>query len=89
MEAIHYAIEPVNPGAHLFAVTLWIAHPDPAGQKLSLPVWIPGSYLIREFARHIDSLSIERRAQPPQAPGMNEHDGRVRLSLARRELSAG
>lgn len=28
MEAIHYAIEPVNPGAHLFAVTLWIAHPD-------------------------------------------------------------
>lgn len=77
MEAIHYAIEPVNPGAHLFAVTLWIAHPDPAGQKLSLPVWIPGSYLIREFARHIDSLSIERRAQPPQAPGMNEHDGHV------------
>ena len=26
--------------------------PDPAGQRFRLPSWIPGSYLIREFARH-------------------------------------
>lgn len=65
MEAIHYTIEPVNPGAHLFAVSVWIAHPDPDGQALSLPVWIPGSYLVREFARHIDSVTAESRPRPP------------------------
>jgi predicted metalloprotease with PDZ domain len=50
---LHYAIRPADPGAHLFHVTLTIAQPDPAGQKLMLPTWIPGSYMIREFARHI------------------------------------
>lgn len=57
MESIHYSIFPVDPGAHLFEIALWIAEPDPAGQVLSLPTWIPGSYLIREFARHIDRVS--------------------------------
>lgn len=64
MEAIHYSIAIANPGAHLFAVSVWIANPDPAGQKLSLPTWIPGSYLIREFARHIDSVSAVACAKP-------------------------
>lgn len=57
MEAIHYSIFPVDPGAHLFEVMLWIERPAPEGQHLSLPTWIPGSYLIREFARHIDRVS--------------------------------
>ena len=34
-------------------MTCSIAHPDPAGQVVSLPAWIPGSYMIREFARNI------------------------------------
>jgi predicted metalloprotease with PDZ domain len=33
-----------------------IPHPDPQGQVVSLPNWIPGSYLIRDFARHIVTL---------------------------------
>lgn len=57
MEAIHYAILPLDPGAHLFEVTVWIKSPSPSGQQLSMPTWIPGSYLIREFARHVDSVS--------------------------------
>jgi predicted metalloprotease with PDZ domain len=48
-----YAIRPANPGAHLFHVTVTVTAPDPAGQRFSLPAWIPGSYMIREFARHI------------------------------------
>ena len=53
---IRYTIIPSNPAAHLFTVTVTVAKPDPAGQRFMLPVWIPGSYLIREFARHIVSL---------------------------------
>ena len=33
--------------------------PDPAGQRFRLPSWIPGSYLIREFARHFVSVRAE------------------------------
>src|SRR5687768_6687169 len=50
---VRYRITPQNPSAHLFEVELSIAKPDPAGQRLWLPVWIPGSYLVREFARQL------------------------------------
>ena len=51
--AIRYTIVPSDLAGHLFAVTLTIAEPDSTGQVLALPAWIPGSYMIREFARHI------------------------------------
>ncbi|RTZ58245.1 MAG: hypothetical protein DSZ33_06245 [Gammaproteobacteria bacterium] len=54
--AIRYAIVPHDPGAHIFRVVLDVASPDPEGQVLRLPAWIPGSYMIRDFARHIVTL---------------------------------
>ena len=57
---IHYRIRPLRPEAHLFQVTLTVAEPTPEGQGLTLPAWIPGSYMIRDFARHI--VSLEARA---------------------------
>jgi predicted metalloprotease with PDZ domain len=57
MKPVHYSIVPKHPGAHLFEVTLTVAEPDPQGQRFSLPVWIPGSYMVREFARNIVTLS--------------------------------
>jgi predicted metalloprotease with PDZ domain len=53
MTEIHYRIVPHDPHAHLFRVTLTLSHADPTGQELSLPAWIPGSYMIRDFARNI------------------------------------
>ncbi|MFL9873460.1 M61 family metallopeptidase [Paraburkholderia megapolitana] len=56
MKPIRYTIVPSQPAAHLFEVTLTVADPDPAGQRFMLPVWIPGSYMVREFARNIVTL---------------------------------
>ena len=56
MTAHRYRITPKDPGAHLFEVTLEVARPDPAGQVITIPAWIPGSYLIRDFARHVVSM---------------------------------
>lgn len=56
MKEILYCIKPIDPSAHLFAVELHIAKPNPKGQVLSLPTWIPGSYLVRDFSRHIQQL---------------------------------
>ena len=64
---ISYRIGVADPHAHQFSVTLTIAKPA-AEQRLSLPVWIPGSYLVREFARHVSGITATQggRALPLQ-----------------------
>jgi predicted metalloprotease with PDZ domain len=57
---IIYRVRPSDPGTHRFDVVLTVPAPDAAGQRFMLPAWIPGSYLIRDFARNI--LEIEARA---------------------------
>jgi len=52
-----YRLMPADPAGHRYRVELSIADPDPSGQRLSLPAWIPGSYLIRDFSRQIETLS--------------------------------
>ena len=62
--SIFYAIRPASPAAHLFHVTCRVEQPDSEGQRFMLPAWIPGSYMIREFARNIvriTALSGNRR----------------------------
>lgn len=59
----HYRVEAADPAAHLFHVTLTVPQPQ-AGQRLSLPAWIPGSYLVREFARHLQRLAARQDGRP-------------------------
>lgn len=66
LRSVRYRILPKHPGAHLFEVTCVVASPDRAGQTLRLPAWIPGSYMIREFAKHIVQLKAESGGQPVQ-----------------------
>ena len=56
---ITYRIDATDVHGHRYRVTLTIPAPA-AEQRLSLPVWIPGSYLVREFARHLADLSAHR-----------------------------
>nr|WP_310568242.1 peptidase M61 [Hydrogenophaga sp.] len=58
-----YRVAVQSTQAHLFAVTLTIARPA-ARQRLALPVWIPGSYLIREFAQHLQHLRATQGGEP-------------------------
>jgi predicted metalloprotease with PDZ domain len=52
---LHYRVDAGDVHAHLFGVVLTIDRPA-ARQAVSLPVWIPGSYLVREFAKHLQRL---------------------------------
>lgn len=54
--AIRYRLVPAKPEAHLYEVSCTVPRPDPAGQRFALPVWIPGSYLVRDFARHVVTI---------------------------------
>ncbi len=56
---ITYRIELHDLHAHQFRVTLTVPAPA-AAQRLSLPVWVPGSYMVREFARHLSRLEARQ-----------------------------
>jgi predicted metalloprotease with PDZ domain len=60
---LHYRVEVLNANSHLFAVTLTVQQPT-ARQRVSLPVWIPGSYLVREFAQHLQHLRATQGGEP-------------------------
>ena len=65
--SVHYRVEAADLHAHLFSVTLQVAEPTPQ-QILSLPVWIPGSYLVREFSKNLQRISARQvgKAVPVQ-----------------------
>jgi predicted metalloprotease with PDZ domain len=68
--ALAYRVRVLNRHAHLFHVTLTIANPV-AVQSVSLPVWIPGSYLIREFSKTLQNL---RASQGKKSVALTQRD---------------
>jgi predicted metalloprotease with PDZ domain len=76
-EVIHYSIRPYDLALHLFEVTLTITLPDPEGQVVSLPAWIPGSYMIREFARNIVQIRAEADGRKVRLTKLDKHTWRA------------
>lgn len=66
-----------QPHGHLFHVELSVPHPGEA-LTVALPVWTPGSYLVREYARHLEGLTASDRAGRPLAvERLDKHRFRV------------
>jgi predicted metalloprotease with PDZ domain len=53
---MHHRLTAPEPHGHLFHVESVLERPG-AAPELCFPVWTPGSYLVREFARHVEGLS--------------------------------
>ncbi|MCB2043953.1 MAG: peptidase M61, partial [Rhodoferax sp.] len=70
--AVVCRVELADLHAHLFRVTMTLEHPQPT-QRLVLPVWIPGSYLVREFSKNLQQLTARqgRRACEVRQQGKN------------------
>lgn len=70
VDAIRYRVAMPEPQSHEFHVTMEIpALPERRSVDLVFPVWAPGSYLVRDFSRHIydleasvgrDSVALDR-----------------------------
>ncbi|MDH5709916.1 MAG: peptidase M61, partial [Hylemonella sp.] len=60
--AVSYRVTVSDPNTHLFQVQVTIAHPQ-ADQVVSLPVWIPGSYLVREFSSNLQGLKASQSSR--------------------------
>ena len=56
---ISYTVSMSRPWTHLLEVEMrlsWTAN-APAQAEIVMPVWTPGSYLVREYARHVESFN--------------------------------
>jgi predicted metalloprotease with PDZ domain len=56
---LHYQVAMPHPESHLFEVTLQVSGWQAAALDLKMPVWTPGSYLVREYARHIQNFRVD------------------------------
>ena len=57
---IGYTVSMSKPWTHLLEVEMnikWEQMPDKV--ELKMPVWTPGSYLIREYARHVQDVEVQ------------------------------
>lgn len=55
---IAYTVSMARPQTHLFGVEAHVRYraSAPAALELLMPVWTPGSYLVREFERHVQDF---------------------------------
>ncbi|MEB3224832.1 MAG: peptidase M61, partial [Synechococcus sp.] len=54
--AIAYRVAMPQPQTHLFEVTIHISQWEAAVLDLKMPVWTPGSYMVREYSRHLQDF---------------------------------
>jgi predicted metalloprotease with PDZ domain len=77
---MRYRLSLPEPHSHLFHVEA-ILDPPGASAELVFPVWTPGSYLVREYARHVEGLAASDatgRALPVER--VDKHRVRVRVA---------
>ena len=63
---IGYTVSMTRPWTHLLEVEIRIRQQQmPRELELKMPVWTPGSYLIREYARHVQDFSVKNASGSP------------------------
>jgi predicted metalloprotease with PDZ domain len=55
-QTLRYTVDPHDLAGHRLKITLHIRQVTSPTQIVSMPAWIPGSYLIRDFSRHVEII---------------------------------
>ena len=85
---IAFTVAMSRPHTHLFEVDVAIKRNAndnaPGEERLVMPVWTPGSYLIREFERHVQDFEAkDANGQPLKWEKLNKDTWRVMTNGAR------
>jgi predicted metalloprotease with PDZ domain len=84
---IEFTVSMPQPWTHLLAVEMRIAIPAnlnvPNDTDLLMPVWTPGSYLVREFERHVQDFSADANGHALEWTKINKNTWRVKTNGAR------
>lgn len=62
---IHYEVDIRSLSGHLFDIKLILDAPSDTGHILSMASWIPGSYMVRDFAKNIITISAKDSSNVP------------------------
>src|SRR5262245_55440249 len=57
VRTLSYTLAFPQPHTHLYEVTFTIGNVETPQIELQIPVWTPGSYLVREFARNVQDFA--------------------------------
>ncbi|MGB0564669.1 MAG: M61 family metallopeptidase [Spirulinaceae cyanobacterium] len=76
---LQYQVAMPQPENHCFEVTLTVTGWDAPTLVLQMPVWTPGSYLVREYARHVQAFSAKTRSsqQPLTAAKISKNQWQI------------
>lgn len=58
MNQVRYQLELLDFVSHYYRVTLEVTPCSVEPMRLRLPAWIPGSYMVRDFARNIQAMQV-------------------------------
>jgi predicted metalloprotease with PDZ domain len=61
---IHFEISFTEPQAHYTEVNMLITGIDQDELELIMPVWTPGSYLIREYSKNVEAFKVISNGKP-------------------------
>ncbi|MGV6825438.1 MAG: M61 family metallopeptidase, partial [bacterium] len=92
MTELSYTVTTAGPETHLFQVEMTLSGPSQS-QQLRLPAWIPGSYMIRDFARNIVAITARLDDEPVPIKQLDKQtwqiDGHGEQLLVRYQVYAG
>lgn len=83
---IAFTVSMSKPHTHMLEVEVRVKRsgPAPNEETLVMPVWTPGSYMVREFARHVqDFAGTDAAQQPLKWEKTNKNSWRVQTNGAR------
>jgi predicted metalloprotease with PDZ domain len=88
MKSISYEVHLFDPAKHLLLVTMRISALDteylPASLHLALPAWIPGSYMVRDFAKNVTEITAldhsKKRAATLRLVKTDKHSWQLSLA---------
>ncbi|PSR53647.1 peptidase M61 [Adhaeribacter arboris] len=74
---ITYTLAMPQPQTHYFEVEMTFASPQKDYVDVKMPVWTPGSYLVREYAKNVEGFTASANNQPVRFEKINKNTWRI------------
>lgn len=84
MRTTRFTVAMPRPETHLYEITMQIDARGATTLDLVLPVWTPGSYLVREFSRHVRDFSAKEKGGRRPIPAEKVAKNTWRLDLSKK-----
>jgi len=74
---INYEVSMPNPHTHYFEVKINVTDYEKEHFDIQMPVWAPGSYLVREFSKNVEGLSATSNTEMVKTKQLNKNTWRI------------